>query len=92
MIVRMKYQISGTRGDQMWPKPGETIELPDGEAEILLRTQMAEVVNDAQEPTKAEEPKTEAPKGDTPVEATPKKAPAKRGRPRKTTATKAVER
>lgn len=34
--VRMAARISGTRDGENWPNPGETIELPEGEANTLL--------------------------------------------------------
>lgn len=36
--VTMQHQISGTRNGQDWPPPGETIDLPDDEAAILIAT------------------------------------------------------
>ncbi|GGZ28455.1 hypothetical protein GCM10010387_22400 [Streptomyces inusitatus] len=42
MRVRMKVQISGTRDGQLWPERGQTIDLPDSEAALLIATGIAE--------------------------------------------------
>jgi hypothetical protein len=44
--VRMIGQVSGTRNGGAWPRPGETIDLPDDEARDLVRSGMAADVDD----------------------------------------------
>lgn len=39
--LTMKAQISGTRNGTSWPKPGQTIEVSDGEAKALVRNGLA---------------------------------------------------
>jgi superfamily II DNA or RNA helicase len=39
--VKMLAKISGTRNGLDWPDPGETIELPDAEAEQLVTQKLA---------------------------------------------------
>ena len=36
MRVEMKIQVQGLRDGERWPGIGETIELPDDEAELLI--------------------------------------------------------
>lgn len=43
MRVVMRARISGTRDGQDWPSPGEEIELPDTEAEQMLRSGLVKV-------------------------------------------------
>lgn len=52
MLVTMRQKISGSRDGVDWPDPGETIDLPDGEAEQLVSLGLAEA-GDA--PAEAEE-------------------------------------
>lgn len=42
MLVRMKTQIGGYRDSEEWPGIGETIELPDGEADRMIAAGYAE--------------------------------------------------
>jgi hypothetical protein len=44
MRIRMRVLISGTRDGQEWPARGSVFELPDGEAQDLIRAGMAEPV------------------------------------------------
>ena len=46
MLVTMRQKISGSRDGVDWPDPGETIDLPDGEAEQLVSLGLA-VAGDA---------------------------------------------
>lgn len=39
--VKMLVRISGTRDGKDWPAPGETISLPDDEADLLIRNGQA---------------------------------------------------
>ena len=41
MNVTMLHQISGTRNGAAWPKPGESIDLPESEARDLIAIGMA---------------------------------------------------
>lgn len=45
-LVRMKVQISGSRDGVDWPARGETADVPDGEAALLVATGIAEVVEE----------------------------------------------
>lgn len=87
MRIRMRYPVSGTRNGQPWPAPGGEIDLPGDEALILIKTQMADAVENRQEPEKATAPKVE----ETREKAPKKPAMRKPGRPRKT-APKVAER
>ncbi|MFE2559892.1 hypothetical protein ACFXGT_28480 [Streptomyces sp. NPDC059352] len=51
MRVRMKIKISGTRDGQGWPDRGGEIDLPDDEAEQLLRYGAAETVTEPEPDT-----------------------------------------
>ncbi|MFB7866994.1 hypothetical protein [Streptomyces sp. NPDC056069] len=42
MRVRMKVKISGTRDGAEWPDKGDTLDVPDDEAEQLIRYGAAE--------------------------------------------------
>lgn len=68
MQVRMKVTISGTRDGQPWPPRGELVDLPDGEAEQMIRGGLAGAAGDdeagADEETPAVEEAT-APKAET---------------------------
>lgn len=46
MKIRMKVEISGTRGGQDWPKIGEVLEVGDEEGVQLCAGGMAEPVAD----------------------------------------------
>lgn len=37
MKVVMKRQVTGTRNGKHWPKPGETVDVSDREADTLIR-------------------------------------------------------
>lgn len=41
MKIEMKIQMSGTRDGVDWPAPGETITVPDHEAEVLIAQKSA---------------------------------------------------
>lgn len=51
MRVTMKARITGTRNGVEWPAPGESIDLPQDEAELLVANGQA--VADESKPTKA---------------------------------------
>ncbi|MFE6817094.1 hypothetical protein [Streptomyces sp. NPDC057677] len=55
MRVRMKIKISGTRDGQEWPDRGDEIDLPDDEAEQLLRYNAAEAVTETEPDTTDED-------------------------------------
>lgn len=44
MKIRMKTQLTGSRNGVRWPAPGETKDLPDGEALDLVKAGLAEPV------------------------------------------------
>lgn len=69
MIVEMRARISGTRNGQDWPLVGETIELPDDEAQTLIDRGQAQAA-----PTKAEA--ATAPKPEKAAAAKPRTAKA----------------
>lgn len=54
MKITMKATISGTRDGVDWPKPGESLDVPDAEAVDLLSAGLA-VPAPAPEPEKAVE-------------------------------------
>lgn len=54
----MTSQISGLRDGKEWPAPGETVDLPDDEANLVVSGGHAEM-SDEPEPVKAEKPKPE---------------------------------
>ncbi|MER8042714.1 hypothetical protein [Streptomyces sp. NPDC094032] len=64
MRVRMRVQISGTRDGAEWPERGGTIDLPDDEAEQLIRYGAAE----ADEPAPDDAPPTDTGETDPDVE------------------------
>lgn len=72
MLVKMKQQVSGTRDGANWPAKGETIDVPDTEAEALIANGIAELAGDDDEASAGDG--SDAPDGD--------QAPAARG-PRK---------
>ena len=41
-VVRMRALISGSRNGKKWPKPGQTIEVPEAEAAQLIAQGIAE--------------------------------------------------
>ncbi|MEK9524648.1 hypothetical protein MIU24_35595 [Streptomyces venezuelae] len=55
MRVRMKIKISGTRDGQEWPDRGDEIDLPEDEAEQLLRYNAAEAVTETEPDTTDED-------------------------------------
>lgn len=75
MKVRMKVEISGTRNGEYWPKPGETMDLPDAEALDYIANGICEA-----DTTPAPAPVTET----AAVEPVTETAARKPGRPRKT--------
>lgn len=44
MRVVIRTQLSGTRNGEYWPAPGGSIDLPDDEANDLIRLHIAEPV------------------------------------------------
>lgn len=46
MKVKLFGQISGSRNGQEWPKPGTIVDLPDDEAQALVRQCMAVELDD----------------------------------------------
>lgn len=46
MKVVMKRQVTGTRNGKHWPKPGQTVDVSDREAETLIRQGNAEPVEE----------------------------------------------
>lgn len=52
MLVEMTVQLSGTRDGVEWPEPGATIDVPDDEAESLIRHGSAVAAATPDEPTK----------------------------------------
>ena len=50
MRVRMKVNLSGTRDGEPWPERGKTVDLPDDEAQHLIRAGIAEEHLDKDEP------------------------------------------
>ena len=85
MRVTIVAQISGTRNGQPWPKPGESVDLPDPEAAQLCAigaaTEAGPPARAAGEPETAtvEPPETAT---EEPRKAPAKKAPAKKARKR----------
>lgn len=56
----MTSQISGLRDGKEWPAPGETIDLPDDEANLVVSGGHAEMSDEPEpEPVKAEKPEPE---------------------------------
>jgi hypothetical protein len=41
LTIKMLAKITGTRNGIDWPEPGETIELPEAEAESLIASKLA---------------------------------------------------
>lgn len=52
----MKARISGTRDGQDWPAPGETVDMPDVEAVVLLNAGLAAPAPEV-EPERAVKPR-----------------------------------
>ncbi len=80
MRVTMKARIAGTRNGEDWPAPGESIDLPQDEAELLVANGLA--VADETKPAKKAAVETAA------VEA-PETAATTKPRARKAAAPKA---
>lgn len=80
MRVTMKARIAGTRNGEDWPAPGEPIDLPQDEAELLVANGLA--VADETKPAKKAAVETAA------VEA-PETAATTKPRARKAAAPKA---
>lgn len=56
----MTSQISGLRDGKEWPAPGETVDLPDDEANLVVSGGHAELSDEpGPEPVKAEKPEPE---------------------------------
>lgn len=51
--VRLAVQMSGTRDGVAWPGVGSVVELPDDEAESMLRSGMARATDDSDVPENA---------------------------------------
>ncbi|MGW1252536.1 hypothetical protein [Streptomyces sp. NPDC002535] len=68
MRVRMKATLSGTRDGQPWPERGGIVDLPDDEAQHLIRAGIAE--EHGEDPDEADEPEDEPEKTPEPVEET----------------------
>jgi len=47
VLVRMRTQISGSRNGVDWPARGETVNLPEAEAGLLVRSGIAEPVDNS---------------------------------------------
>lgn len=43
MLIKMTANITGTRNGVDWPAPGETVDVPDGEAADLVAVGLAEL-------------------------------------------------
>lgn len=52
MKVRMKHKISGTRNGVEWPNAGVVVNVPDDEAENLIKHGYGEAVDEKPEPKK----------------------------------------
>lgn len=81
MKIRMIVEMSGSRNGQPWPKRGQTVDLPTGEAQHLVDSGIAERVSEDAAPVETATPPTA--ETSTPPKAKPaeKRRP---GRPRKT--------
>lgn len=73
MKIKMRYQVTGTRDGVKWPPRGGIVDLPDAEAEGMVRQGYADPV---------EEKATAVPKGEqataTPKSTSKKKRPARK--------------
>lgn len=84
MLVRMKFQISGTRAGKAWPAPGNEIELSSDEAVSLLKSGMADAIENRQKAETSEAPKVEETREEEPKKTHARKPAARKpGRPRK---------
>lgn len=61
MLIQMKTQIAGTRNGLRWPLAGATIDLPEGEANDLVREGLASVVDVPEKPKPEKRPAVKKP-------------------------------
>lgn len=82
MKIKMTVEMSGSRNGQPWPRRGETVDLPSGEAQHLVASGIAVEVHGEKAPVEtATAPKAEA--AETPEPEKPQTPAAeKRGRAR----------
>jgi hypothetical protein len=81
MRVRMKVTISGTRDGQPWPERGQSVDLPDSEAEQLVASGLATTDDgDVDEGDGGEEHATVP---GSPEKATPRRKPMTKSAPEK---------
>lgn len=73
MQVRMTVTLSGTRDGKDWPPRGELVDLPDDEAEHMIRAGLATAPDDSDNDGDREEHATVP---GSPEKATPGKKPA----------------
>ncbi|MFE2556671.1 hypothetical protein ACFXGT_11635 [Streptomyces sp. NPDC059352] len=62
MHIRMRVTLPGTRNGRPWPGQGETCDVPDDEAEQLIRYGAAELAESAELAPVAKPPPSEEPK------------------------------
>ncbi|MFJ2733688.1 hypothetical protein [Streptomyces sp. NPDC087317] len=72
MRVRMKVTISGTRDGQPWPERGQSVDLPDHEAEQMVSAGLA-VPHDEDGDDEGQEEHATVP--GSPEKATPRRKP-----------------
>ncbi|MFE5967125.1 hypothetical protein [Streptomyces sp. NPDC056463] len=77
MRVRMKATLSGTRDGEAWPKRGGTVDLPDDEAQHLIKAGVAEETDEPEEGSVAETEETGEDSGPIEETATPADEPEK---------------
>lgn len=65
MRVRIAAQVSGSRDGVMWPKVGEELEVPDDEAEDLIRIGIAKPLDAPEDPVVEENGKLAEPEEET---------------------------
>ncbi|MFZ3569956.1 hypothetical protein ACOKM5_23400 [Streptomyces sp. BH097] len=65
MQVRMKVTMSGTRNGQDWPPRGELVDLPEAEADDMVRAGLAEMPDEADESEAPQVEEATAPKAET---------------------------
>ncbi|MFF2331822.1 MULTISPECIES: hypothetical protein [unclassified Streptomyces] len=53
MLIRMRVTMPGSRNGAPWPDKGDTLDLPDDEAEQLIRYGAADPAGDDEQPPAA---------------------------------------
>lgn len=78
MKIRMIVEMSGSRNGQPWPKRGQTVDLPTGEAQHLVDSGIAAKAGEDTAPVETATPPAAETSVPPKAKAAPKRAPRRK--------------